>query len=266
MRDWGKDVARAALRLGAAAWLAAIGLAPIAQAQDGMPSAQAAGLHEGGLQASAAAAGGRIRPWSTSGTACSTTRAYRPQARPSCASCHFSDLAWATEDPKSRNDSGKPTSRRSQTLLGIGYSAGPIGWDGRSATLEAQAKSSIATGSMSMSQTDTPVKVEAIEARVRAVPEYVAMLNAAMPGAELNLDAIAKAIAAFERTIEPGIAPFDRWIEGDARRHFGVGQCADSCCSTARLNARCATAAGASPTTRSTTSAWRRRTWAGAAT
>jgi cytochrome c peroxidase len=133
----------------------------------------------------------------------------------SCASCHFPHLGWATTDAKSRNDSGKLTSRRSQTVLALGYTAGPIGWDGRSATLEAQARSSIATGSMSMSQTETPVKVEVIEARIGAVPEYVARFNAALPGAAINLDGMAKAIAAYERTLEPGVAPFDRWIEGD---------------------------------------------------
>jgi cytochrome c peroxidase len=132
-----------------------------------------------------------------------------------CAGCHFSNLGRATTDAKSRNDSGKLTSRRSQTLLALGYVSGPIGWDGRSATLEAQAKSSIATGSMSMSQTDAPVKVEVIEERIRAIPDYAAKFNAALPGAAIDVDAIAKAIAAYERTIEPGIAPFDRWIEGD---------------------------------------------------
>jgi cytochrome c peroxidase len=145
----------------------------------------------------------------------------------SCAGCHYSHLGWATTEPRSRNDSGKLTSRRSQTLIAVGHAVGRIGWDGRSATLEAQAKSSIATGSMSMSQTDTPVKVEVIEDRIRAVPEYVARFNAALPGAAIDVDAIAKAIAAYERTIEPGIGPFDRWIEGDesaisqsARRGF----------------------------------------------
>jgi cytochrome c peroxidase len=43
----------------------------------------------------------------------------------------------------------------------------------------------------------------------------VAKFNAALPGATVDVDAIAKAIAAYERTIEPGVAPFDRWIEGD---------------------------------------------------
>lgn len=153
-----------------------------------------------------------------------------------CASCHFPYLGWGTTDPKSRNDSGKLTSRRSQPLIGIGHAQGPIGWDGRNPTLEAQAKSSIATGSMSMRETDTPVKVEVIEARIRNVPEYVAKFSAALPGAEITIDSMAKAIAAYERVLEPGIAPFDRWIEGDedalslsAKRGFvlfnGKGEC-----------------------------------------
>ena len=153
-----------------------------------------------------------------------------------CVSCHYTYLGWGTTDPKSRNDSGKLTSRRSQPLIGIGHALGPIGWDGRSATLEAQAKASITAGSMSMRETDTPVKVEVIEERVRATPEYVAKFGTAMPGAAIDIDAIAKAIATYERAIEPGIAPFDRWIEGDedtisqsAKRGFvlfnGKGEC-----------------------------------------
>jgi cytochrome c peroxidase len=119
-------------------------------------------------------------------------------------------------DARSRNDSGKLTSRKSQPLIGIGHAAsGPYGWDGRSATLEAQVKASVATGSMSMRETDTPVKVEVIEQRIRDVPEYAAKFSAALPGAPITLDTIAQAIAAYERTFEPGIAAFDRWIEGD---------------------------------------------------
>jgi hypothetical protein len=42
----------------------------------------------------------------------------------------------------------------------------PVGWDGRNPTLEAQAQASITSGSMSMRETDTPVKVEAIDERI----------------------------------------------------------------------------------------------------
>ena len=132
-----------------------------------------------------------------------------------CASCHFPDRGWGVLEPKSRNDSGKLTSRKSQPLIGIGYMQARVGWDGRNASLEAQAKSSIATGSMSMRETETPVKVELIEGRFRAIPEYVALFNAALPGEAININSMVKAIAAYERTMEPGIAPFDRWIEGN---------------------------------------------------
>jgi cytochrome c peroxidase len=68
-----------------------------------------------------------------------------------------------------------------------------------------------------------------IEERIRAAPEYVAKFNAALPGKPINVDTIAQAVAAFERTIEPGPAPFDRWVLGDeaaippsAKRGFAV--------------------------------------------
>jgi cytochrome c peroxidase len=134
-----------------------------------------------------------------------------------CASCHFPELGWGMTGPRGRNDSGNLTSRASQPLVGIGYANAPFGWDGRSPTLEAQAKSSVATGSMSMRETPTPVRLEVIEERFRSDPAYVSKFAAALPGAPINIDSIAKAIAAFERTLEPGIAPFDRWVEGDAQ-------------------------------------------------
>jgi len=136
----------------------------------------------------------------------------------SCASCHFPELGYVVTDAHPRNDSGKGTSRKSQPLIGLGHAGNAlVGWDGRSPTLEAQAKASIATGSMSMRETTTPVKVETIEERVRSAPDYAAKFKAALPGRPIDVDAIALAVAAFERTLEPGIAPFDRWIAGDEK-------------------------------------------------
>jgi cytochrome c peroxidase len=150
---------------------------------------------------------GRLLFWDTRASASGST---------ACVGCHFPYLGWSVTDQRSRNDSSKPTSRRSQTLLGMGHLEGsPYGWDGRNASLEAQAKNSIATGSMSMRETATPVKVEVIEERIRAVPEYAAMFRKAIPGGAVTIDTMARAIAAYERTFEPGVAPFDRWVEGD---------------------------------------------------
>lgn len=136
--------------------------------------------------------------------------------RTACVSCHLPQLGWAVNDPRSRNDSGKLTSRKSPTLLGVGHLGSvPNGWDGRNVSLEAQAKASISTGSMSMRETETPVKVEVIEQRIRAIPAYVERFKTALPDAPVNIDAMVKAIAAYEAAFEPGPAPFDRWVEGD---------------------------------------------------
>jgi cytochrome c peroxidase len=133
-----------------------------------------------------------------------------------CASCHFPELGYVVRDARPLNDSGKPTSRKSQPLIGLGYAANaPVGWDGRSPTLEAQAKASIASGSMSMRETNTPVRVEVIEERIRSASDYAAKFSAALPGKPIDIDAIVQAVAAFERTLEPGIAPFDQWVSGD---------------------------------------------------
>jgi cytochrome c peroxidase len=134
-----------------------------------------------------------------------------------CATCHLPNLGWAVTDARSLNDSGKLTSRKSQPLIGIGHfpPGTPNGWDGRNATLEAQAKTSISTGSMSMNETENPVKVEVIEQRIRAIPEYVQRFKAALPTRPLNIDSIVKAVAEYEKTFEPGPAPFDAWVAGD---------------------------------------------------
>jgi cytochrome c peroxidase len=68
---------------------------------------------------------------------------------------------------------------------------------------------------MSMRETPTPVAVEVIEQRFRSNQAYVAKFSAALPGAPVNIDTIVQAVAAFERTIEPEQAPFDRWVAGD---------------------------------------------------
>ena len=95
------------------------------------------------------------------------------------------------------------------------------------------------TGSMSMQQTPNPVKVEVIEERFRSNPAYVAKFQKALPGSPINIDTISSAVAAFERTLEPKTAPFDRWIEGDeqaisesAKRGFVLFNTTKSMCFT----------------------------------
>src|SRR5262245_63733787 len=49
-----------------------------------------------------------------------------------CASCHFPELGYVVTDAHPINDSGKPTSRKSQPLIGLGHAdKARVGWDGR---------------------------------------------------------------------------------------------------------------------------------------
>ncbi|TFL16095.1 cytochrome-c peroxidase [Jannaschia formosa] len=55
-----------------------------------------------------------------------------------------------------------------------------------------------------------------LSARVRAIPEYVELFDAAMPGREIGFTAISDAIAEFvEHEWRSDTSPFDAWLRGD---------------------------------------------------
>ena len=73
-------------------------------------------------------------------------------------------------------------------------------------------------------------------ARLKEIPDYKPLFDAAFPGQEISAKNVARAIATFERTVVSARAPFDAWVEGDdkaisenAKRGFVVfnnkGQC-----------------------------------------
>ena len=81
-------------------------------------------------------------------------------------------------------------------------------WDGRAATLEAQAKLPI-LNPVEMGQ-KSPADVVA---RVKSIPEYDAAFKK-IYSHDVTYDDLASAIASFERTQYAGDAPFDRFIQG----------------------------------------------------
>jgi cytochrome c peroxidase len=126
----------------------------------------------------------------------------------SCASCHNPAYAWGDGLPKGVGNLMKTLGRRSPTIINAAY--GQIFmWDGRMASLEQQALGPI-TGDVEMGLT-----LPELVRRLKAIPEYKPLFEAAFPGQGINPKTVAKAIATYERTVVSGEAPFDEWVDGN---------------------------------------------------
>lgn len=128
----------------------------------------------------------------------------------SCASCHNPSLGWSDGLKTAVGWGGQVLGRATPTVLNTAYNT-QFMWDGRKKSLEDQA-----LGPMKTPQemnTDFAVAL----ARLQSVPGYVAMFDKAYPGEGVKEETIAKAIAAFERTVVVDDSAFDRWLAGDRK-------------------------------------------------
>jgi cytochrome c peroxidase len=82
-------------------------------------------------------------------------------------------------------------------------------WDGRKKSLEDQALGPMKTPEEM--KTDFGQAIDLL----KRIPGYQAMFKAAYPGEAIADETIAKAIAAFERTVVSRDSRFDRWVGGD---------------------------------------------------
>ncbi|ACY16823.1 cytochrome-c peroxidase [Haliangium ochraceum] len=126
-----------------------------------------------------------------------------------CATCHDVTRSFTDRRPMSEGIGGKVGRRNAPTTMNAAL-LGTQFWDGRAATLEAQAVLPI-TNPIEMGQPSPDAAVAAIADD----PEYQQMFQAAY-GRPVNIDDIGRALAAFERTLIFLDAPFDRYVAGDA--------------------------------------------------
>jgi cytochrome c peroxidase len=119
-----------------------------------------------------------------------------------CVSCHEPTHGWADPRQFSARFDGKPTSRHSPTLVNRLFSDAQQ-WTGARASLEDQAIKA------------SDQSPELLVKNLGAIPEYQAAFRKVF-GTDLNPEGVAKAIAAYERTILSGNAPYDRFRAGDA--------------------------------------------------
>lgn len=126
-----------------------------------------------------------------------------------CSTCHNPSFSWQDGQALGVGHNGTRLGRRTPTILNLAW-AEPFFWDGRAPTLEAQAKGPMA------SSAEMNMPHDGVVAAVQRLPGYRDAFATAYPGEPLNIDTVAKAIAAYERTIVSSEAPFDRWVAGDA--------------------------------------------------
>ncbi|MCS7024415.1 MAG: c-type cytochrome [Bryobacteraceae bacterium] len=134
----------------------------------------------------------------------------------SCATCHDPSKGFTDRQPVSTGVKGKKGNRNAPTVINAAYAA-PLFWDGRAATLEAQAAGPI------VNPVEMAHSVEGVEKAVDSDPALRAMFVAAYgdppPGqSPVTMERITAAIAAFERTVLRGNSPFDRYQYGGDRK------------------------------------------------
>jgi cytochrome c peroxidase len=133
-----------------------------------------------------------------------------------CVSCHLPERGWSDGLPTSVRFLGEVMTVASPTIVNLGYNS-IFMWDGRQPNLEKQGlggqgiKADINAG-MAHFGLKEGVHLE----RLAKVPGYVELFEQAYPGKGISRETVAKAIAAFERSIISNNSPFDRWLKGDA--------------------------------------------------
>ena len=128
----------------------------------------------------------------------------------SCATCHDPTKGWAEQTPTSTGIDGQVGGRNSPTVTNAGYATSQF-WDGRMETLEQQALGPI----------ENPIEMG------HKLPDLVKELNEIAGYKErfqkvfktdVTADGIAKAIAAFERTVLSGNSPYDKKALSDVQK------------------------------------------------
>ncbi len=125
----------------------------------------------------------------------------------SCASCHDPAKGWSNGEAFATGVRGQKGGRSAPSVLNSAYYPLQF-WDGRATGLEGQALGPIQNPIEMDLTLDEAVK------RLNDIPGYKQQFQAVF-GTSATPDAIAKAIAAFERTVLSGDAPFDRFVAGD---------------------------------------------------
>lgn len=125
----------------------------------------------------------------------------------SCSTCHNPQHGWSDARMTSAGVGGQVGGRNAPTIVNTAFGKFQF-WDGRAGTLEEQALGPIANPiEMNMPVEEAVKRLNGIEGYRKQFQEIF--------GSECNKENLAKALAAYERTILSGDAPYDRYKAGD---------------------------------------------------
>lgn len=122
----------------------------------------------------------------------------------SCATCHDPQHGFTDARERSIGVGGTAGLRHAPTLVNVAYSV-LLFWDGRAATLEAQAGIPM-SDPLEMNQAH-----EASIAKLKSDPSYKARFRSAFGTDEITMKRVENALASFERTILSGNSAFDQY-------------------------------------------------------
>ncbi len=134
----------------------------------------------------------------------------------SCASCHDPAKGWSNAARFATGIRNQVGGRSAPTIVNSGYQYFQF-WDGRAAQLEGQALGPIQNPiEMDMTLEELVPKLNKIEGYRKQFEDVF--------GTAATSESIAKALAAFERTVLSGNAPYDRFKAGDKKALSAAAQ------------------------------------------
>ena len=128
--------------------------------------------------------------------------------RMSCASCHVPEKGFADGLRRAKGAGGRDLSRNTPTVLNVGFFSSFF-WDGRATSLEEQALGPIE------SPEEMAQDIDSLVDELGAVPSYAEQFQHAF-GRPVSKQDIARALAAYQRTLVTPNSPFDRYLAGDS--------------------------------------------------
>jgi len=127
----------------------------------------------------------------------------------SCNSCHNLMEGGDDSRPVSMGVDGKKGGRSAPTVWNAAFNSVQF-WDGRVNLLEDQAIDPI-TNPVEMGEPD----YDHTMAKIKSIPGYRPYFEKAFGRNSMNIDNLAKAIAAFERTLITPNSAYDKYVKGD---------------------------------------------------